>query len=119
MCLVPELVLMVATWDYPSTTTLIGPNQDNVSSGALNLPFTFNYLGQTYTQYSVTDNGLLLLMNPGDTPLNGSETTNSMAAVSPGIKIAPYWDDLSTGTDGYVKSRYILTIRHTCISIGG
>ena len=86
-----------------SYTTVIGPNQDNVSSGARALPFTFNYLGQTYTQFSVTDNGLLSLMNPGDTPLNGSETTNAMAAASPAIKIAPYWDDLSTGTDGYVK----------------
>ena len=32
-----------------SYTTVIGANSDNVSSGPLTLPFTFNYLGQTYT----------------------------------------------------------------------
>ena len=86
-----------------SYTTVIGPNSDNVSSGLLNLPFTFNYLGQTYTQWSVTSNGLITL---GNTPLTGNETSNSMAASIPGIKIAPYWDDLTTGTNGYVKYAY-------------
>jgi hypothetical protein len=88
-----------------STYNLIGPNEDNATSGVQSLPFVFNYLGQTYTKYSVTENGLLLLMNDGDTPLDGTETTNSMAASSLGPIIAPYWDDLATGTDGYVKAQ--------------
>ena len=89
-----------------SYSTLINANQDNVASAVRPLSFTFNYLGQTYTHFMVTDNGLLLLMNDGDTPLNGSETTNAMATSSLGPIIAPYWDDLSTGTNGYVKYAY-------------
>ena len=81
-------------------TTVIGPNQDNASSGLITLPFTFNFLGQSFTQFSVTSNGLMTL---GSTPLTGNETSNAMAASIPGIKIAPYWDDLATGTTGYVK----------------
>lgn len=84
-------------------TTVIGPNQDNASSGLINLPFTFNFLGQAFTQLSVTSNGLISL---GSTPLTGNETSNEMAASIPGIKIAPYWDDLATGTTGYVKHAY-------------
>ncbi|HLN19884.1 MAG TPA: hypothetical protein VK213_02275 [Bacteroidales bacterium] len=84
-------------------TTVIGPNQDNASSGLVNLPFTFNFLGQSYTQFSVNSNGLMTL---GSTPLTGNETSNSMASGIPGIKIAPYWDDLATGTTGYVKHAY-------------
>ena len=72
-------------------TTVIGPNQDNASSGLIALPFTFNFLGQSFTQFSVTSNGLMTL---GNTPLTGNETSNAMAAGIPGIKIAPYWDDL-------------------------
>lgn len=84
-------------------TTVIGANQDNATSGLITLPFTFNYLGQTYTKMSVTSNGLMTL---GNTPLTGNETTNAMAASIPGIKIAPYWDDLSTGTNGWVTHGY-------------
>jgi FtsP/CotA-like multicopper oxidase with cupredoxin domain len=86
-------------------TTLIGPNSDNVSSGVINFPtgFTFSYAGQIYTQFSVTENGLMTL---GSTPLTGNETSNAMAASIPGIKIAPYWDDLSTGTNGKVIYEY-------------
>ncbi|HEX2922121.1 MAG TPA: hypothetical protein VHO50_13240 [Bacteroidales bacterium] len=84
-------------------TTVIGPNQDNASSGLIDLPFTFSFLGQAYTQFSVTSNGL---MNIGSTPLTGDETSNAMASTIAGIKIAPYWDDLATGTTGYVKHAY-------------
>ncbi len=88
-----------------SYTTVIGPNSDNVSSGVINFPagFTFPFGGQTYTQFSVTENGLLTL---GGTPLTGNETSNAMASSVPGVKIAPYWDDLTTGTNGYVKWAY-------------
>jgi hypothetical protein len=86
-----------------SYSTVIGPNQDNASSGLITLPFTFNFLGQSFTQMSVTSNGLMTL---GSTPLTGNETSNAMAASIPGIKIAPYWDDLATGTTGYVKHGY-------------
>ena len=93
----------VGTYPVGGSTILIQSGQDNVSSGTRSLGFTFWYAGQAYTQYSVTDNGLLTL---GGTSLTGSETSNSMAAATPGIKIAPYWDDLSTGTNGNVNSWY-------------
>ena len=37
------------------------------------------------------------------TALTGNESSNSMAASIPGIKIAPYWDDLITPTGGSVS----------------
>ena len=86
-----------------SYTTVIFQNSDNVSSGVISLPFTFTFAGQTYTQFSVTDNGLISLGNSGDPALTGNETSNLMASSTPGLKIAPYWDDLTTGTNGYVK----------------
>ena len=89
-----------------SYTTVIVAGQDNATSGLLPLPFIFNYLGQTYTHWSVTSNGLITLGNIGSTPLTGLETSNLMAASTPGLKIAPYWDDISTGNNGYVKWAY-------------
>lgn len=87
----------------PTTLTspiqLIGPSSDNVASAVTDIGFTFWFAGNQYTQFSVSENGLLTL---GSTQISGSDITNDMASNTTIPKIAPYWDDLATGTNGSV-----------------
>ncbi|MGE5682659.1 MAG: beta strand repeat-containing protein [Bacillota bacterium] len=80
-------------------TQLIGPNSDNVASAVTEIGFDFWFAGQKYTQFSVNENGLLTL---GSTQISGNDVNNLMASETTQPKIAPYWDDLATGTNGYV-----------------
>ena len=79
--------------------TLIGSGADNVASAVTNIGFDFWLAGTKYTQFSVSENGLMKL---GGTPISGSDVTNNMASATTLPKIAPYWDDLATGTNGSV-----------------
>ena len=85
-------------------TQLIGPNSDNVASAVTNIGFNFWFAGTMYTQFSVDENGLMKLGGTVITP----EPVNSMASATNLPKIAPYWDDLATGTNGSV-SYYLST----------
>ncbi len=80
-------------------TTLIGPNSDNVASAVTDIGFTFWFAGSPYTQFSVSENGLMTL---GSTQISGSDFANNMSSGTPIPKIAAYWDDLATGTNGSV-----------------
>ncbi|MFH0802750.1 MAG: IPT/TIG domain-containing protein, partial [bacterium] len=62
-----------------------------------NLPFAFDFYGNTYNSVKVSPNGYLELGN-GD----GSDWTNTDAELNSNIRIAPLWDDLRT--DGTVQS---------------
>jgi hypothetical protein len=70
-----------------------GDGQDKVLTH--NLPFIFRHYGQNYTQISICSNGWLSM---------GSSTTpyfrnmSLPAALSPSAMIAPFWDDLYTGS---------------------
>ena len=77
---------------------LIGANSDNVASPVTNIGFTFWLGGTPYTQFSVTEDGLMKL---GSTKIV-SEPVNNMASTLNLPKIAAYWDDLSTGPTGHV-----------------
>jgi len=79
--------------------TLIGPNADDSASLVTDIGFTFWFAGTPYTQFSVSENGVMTL---GDVQISGSDFVNDMAAATPMPKIAPYWDDLATGTTGSV-----------------
>ena len=83
-----------------SPVELIGANSDNVASAVTDIGFTFWFAGTQYTQFSVSENGLLKL---GSTQISGSDVSNNMASATTLPKLAPYWDDLATGTNGYVK----------------
>jgi hypothetical protein len=85
-------------------TQLIGPNSDNVASAVTNIGFDFWFAGTKYTQFSVDENGLMKLGGTVITP----EPVNNMASATNLPKIAPYWDDLATGTNGNV-SYYLST----------
>lgn len=80
-------------------TTLIGAAADNVASPVTDIGFTFWFAGTPYTQFSVSENGLMTL---GDIQITGTDYVNDMTSGTTIPKIAPYWDDLSTGTNGSV-----------------
>ena len=77
---------------------LIGSGQDGAVSAVTQIGFEFWFAGTKYTQFSVTEDGLMKL---GGTVIV-SEPVNSMASGTNLPKIAPYWDDLTTGTTGNV-----------------
>lgn len=79
--------------------TLIGANADDVASAVTDIGFTFWFAGTPYTQFSVSENGLLTL---GDVQISGTDNVNDLTSGTTIPKIAPYWDDLSTGTNGSV-----------------
>ena len=74
--------------------SLIPAGSDNAASAVTDIGFTFWFAGQPYTQFSVSENGLMTL---GSTQVSGTDITNNMASGTTVPKIAPYWDDLSTG----------------------
>ncbi|HEX2395719.1 MAG TPA: discoidin domain-containing protein [Bacteroidales bacterium] len=82
-----------------SPVTLIGANSDNVASPVTDIGFTFWFAGTPYTQFSVSENGLMTL---GSTQISGTDFANNLASATTMPKIAPYWDDLATGTNGSV-----------------
>ena len=81
------------------TVPLIGSDADNVASAVTNIGFTFWLAGVPYTQFSVSENGLMKL---GSAQISGTDVSNNMASATTLPKIAPYWDDLATGTNGSV-----------------
>ena len=81
------------------STQVISSASDDVNASIQNIGFVFNFAGSTYTQFSVNSNGLMRL---GATIISTSGL-NQLTASTDNPKIAPYWDDLATGVDGYVK----------------
>ncbi len=104
----------VASYSFATTTgivlenvttydgLLLNSNNDDVATPVFNLPFTFNYCGTNYSQYSVSSNGLMSL---GATAVP-TTATNSLVGTN-SLKLAPYWDDVSTGTTGNVVYKTI------------
>jgi hypothetical protein len=69
----------------------LAPNDDD-SSNLLNLNFTANFFGNTYTQFYINNNGNITFQDPvgGYTPEPFPASSNPM--------IAPYWADVDTST---------------------
>lgn len=86
-----------------TASTVIGSSNDDTPSAAFPFGFTFNFEGVDYTEFSASPDGWIRL-GPGTAT---SQFTNAMASTTNIPKIAPYWDDLATGTDGNV--RYVVT----------
>jgi hypothetical protein len=82
------------------TTQLIGTAVDDGSSSLTNIGFNFWFMGQKYTQFSVSSNGLLQL---GSIP---STTTYSIAGNSSAV-IAAFAGDQKTSSTG--KVHYMVT----------
>jgi hypothetical protein len=77
-------------------TTVFGTGVDD-SSNTVTLPFTFNYMNVGFTALGVSSNGML---NPNSNNANFSNNTNGVVNA-----LFPFWDDLTTGTDGSVKTK--------------
>ena len=82
-------------------TQVLNPGNDDTPTAApAAIGFTFPFNGTTYTQYSVSPDGWILL--GGATAV--SQFTNATTSTTNTPKISPMWDDLATGTDGNVKT---------------
>ncbi|MFN5911657.1 MAG: hypothetical protein ACK45H_10010, partial [Bacteroidota bacterium] len=86
-----------------ATQLLTTGNDDNVTGAPSNIGFNFSFNGTNYTQFSVSPDGWLLL--GGATATN--DFSNQVTDPTNVPKIYPYWDDLATGTTGYVQ--YLVT----------
>ena len=89
------------------STQLVAAGQDDGISAVTTIPFTFNYGGINYTQFSANSNGLMRL---GATAVTTQWTNSAVNANTATPAIMPYWDDLSTGaasTSG--KVHYLVT----------
>ncbi len=82
-----------------ATTVINTGGDDTPTSTAALIGFNFMYNGNTYSKYSVSPDGWILLGNATAV----SQFTNSFTSTDNLPKIFPYWDDLATGTDGWVK----------------
>ena len=90
------------------TTQLVGASADDTASAVTNIGFDFWYDGVRFTQFSVNANGLARL---GATVVTTSFNNSSegLGTVTNAPKIAPYFEDLCTGTNGNVRFKVIGT----------
>jgi hypothetical protein len=76
----------------PVTTAALGVMGDDSMSGALNLPFSFPYVGGSTNVIHVTSNGYIQL---GATTLTTGDFSPTLAEVGSGpARLMPYWHDL-------------------------
>lgn len=80
------------------TTQLVAAGADDTASAVNAIGFDFWFDGVRYTQFSANANGLMKL---GATAVS-TGFTNALATTTDAPKIAPYNDDLCTGSNGKV-----------------
>ena len=75
--------------EYPGTMVYSG-YRDDASWGAFPIGFSFEFFGNTYTDFHVTSNGLVMFGS------GSTQYTNSIIPTNDGANnfIAPFWDDL-------------------------
>ncbi len=83
-----------------AATLITTGNDDTPTAAPTAIGFTFPFNGTTYTQFSVSPDGWILL---GGTTA-ASDFSNQVTDATNIPKIYPYWDDLATGTTGNVTS---------------
>lgn len=81
-----------------------GYEQDDTQ--VLDLPFTFTYYGQDFSQIAVCSNGWIAM---GNTTLVHWRNWSIPSAGSPNTLIAPFWDDLNQSGENQVYSWYDAT----------
>jgi len=84
--------------DISQTGTSI-PLDDDDYEFPIDLPFAFQFYGQSYTQIAVGANGGVYFE---DTDFFNPNTALPTSGAGPGAFIAAYWDDLNPGTGGDV-----------------
>ena len=78
------------------------------SDGPFPIGFNFTFFGNTYSQFYVSANGLVMFTDPDD--LYNTEATIPTAA-TPNNYIAPFWDNLSIVDGGNIMYRYSRCIK--------
>ncbi len=94
-----------------SGTVLTWTNLDDQTQ-TINLPFTFRYYGQNYTQVSICTNGWLSM---GATTLSDYNNTTIPNAGGPPAMVAAFWDDLHAGQGGTQICAYYDDVLHCSI----
>src|SRR5882724_1843737 len=89
------------------TTQLVAANLDDTPSAVTNIGFDFWYDGVRFTQFSFNPNGVCRL-GPVAVSIVFDNSTGFVTTVN-APKIAPYFDDLWTGTNGKVHSKVVGT----------
>ncbi|MBL7957695.1 MAG: hypothetical protein JNM49_07025, partial [Flavobacteriales bacterium] len=101
---VPTYVFQTATGgtlaDMSGATVLLGAGFDDSVSGSTAMGFSFNYGAAPYTTFFASSNGQLTLGAAGNASLG-----NSLATGTPRPLITCWWDDLHTGSDGWVQTK--------------
>jgi Secretion system C-terminal sorting domain len=82
-------------WVEPDTTYNVLPPNDDGSSTAIALPFTFSLFGDTYTEVYVNNNGNISFDNPYTIFISSPFPSSNF------VMLAPFWADVDTrGDDG-------------------
>ena len=99
---------------YEGTVIATGfiPSIPLASSGPFDIGFNFTFFGNTYTQFYVSANGLVMFTAPDD--LYNDEVTIP-APGKPNNYIAPFWDNLSIMSKGNVMYKTIGASNRKCI----
>lgn len=97
----------VALEDISSgSTLLVGGGADDTASAVTNIGFDFLYDGVRHSQFSVNVNGLARLGSTiVGTTFNNS--TSGLDTVTNAPKIAPYFEDLCTGSTGGIRYKVV------------
>lgn len=80
-------------------TQLLAGGADTQTSPLSPIGFEFWYMGNRYTQFKVTDNGILAFGNPTLPSTNGNSLNTSGARPV----LAPLWDDMAVWDEGNVS----------------
>ena len=88
------------------SVNVIGSSVDDAPMAApAAIGFSFNYDGNTYTQFTASPDGWVMLGGA----IGSNQFTNLVTSTTNIPKLYPYWDDLATGTDGSVRTQLIGT----------
>lgn len=94
-----ETMIPTACDDMSSAMTLSGLTSDDSATAIQMLPFSFNFMGEMVTHYSVTSNGFAQLWTSATgTPSRSAFNSPIPSSTEPNNFVAPLWDDLDVGT---------------------
>ena len=92
-------------------TTLLSARSDNEISGPVDLPFKFKFAGSDFDRFSVSTNGRMAF---GNTVFDSSSDNTEVLF---DYSIMPWWDELTTGTNGSVRYKFFVESEFTKLVI--
>jgi hypothetical protein len=95
------------------TTLLVANSTDEGASSVTNIGFDFIFMGNLFTQFSASSNGIMQL---GSTAVNSS-TYVASGGSSAAPKLSAFGGDLQTGTAGKVHCKVVGTAPNRCLVV--